>query len=269
MDLGIAGKTALVTGGSKGIGRAIAEELGRNGCQVFVVARGQEYIDQTVRAIRDAGGTAAGGSADLTRLDDYPSMVEQCRAAFGAPDIAIFAPVAPPAGRFDQMSDDDLKESFDNIVLAFAHFIRSVTPAMKKCRWGRVLTVGSGHARLPARLETLGFEYALANTTRPAGLGLTRTIADELAPYGVTTNTVAPGHIDTGQQYEDFFRGCAANVDQTYEEFMQTLTGRIPMKRFGTADEVASMSVFLCSARASYITGQYVIVDGGRQEIFY
>lgn len=269
MDLGIAGKVALVTGGSHGIGRAIAEELGRNGCRVIVVARGREQIDETVAAIRAAGGAAAGVSADLTLIDGYPAMIEEAKAAFDAPDIAIFSPVAPPSGKFSQYGDADFQESFNNVVLSFANFVRAVAPAMQERRWGRIVTVGSGHGRLPGRAATLGFDYALANTLRPAGVGLSRSIADELAPHGITVNTVPPGFIDTGENYEAFFRVCAEDVGLTYEQFMDGLIDRIPMKRFGTPDEVASLCAFLCSARASYITGQYWLVDGGRMEIYY
>lgn len=269
MDLGISGKTALVTGGSHGIGRAIAEELGRNGCRVVIVARGQAQIDATVEAIKAAGGQAAGVSADLTDLKSYPYMVEQATAAFDAPDIAIFSPVGPRSGPFSEMVDQDFETAFYNVVTSFAHFTRAVTPAMKERRWGRILTVGSGHGRLPGRRGTLGFDYVLANTVRPSGLGLSRSIADELAPFGITVNTVPPGFIDTGAQYEDFFRVCAKAVNQSYEVFMEGLIDRIPMKRFGNADEVAGLCAFLCSARASYITGQYMLVDGGRMEIYY
>lgn len=269
MDLGITGKTALVTGGTHGIGRAIAEELGRNGCNVVVVARGQAGIDETVAAIRAAGGEAGGISADLTDLESYPRMVEGAKALYDVPDIAIFSPVGPPSGRFEEMKDEDFQETFHNVVTAFAHFIRAVTPGMKARKWGRVVTVGSGHGRLPGRRATLGFDYVLANTLRPSALGLSRSVADELAPHGITVNTVPPGFIDTGANYEAFFRVCAEAVNQTYEQFIEGLIDRIPMKRFGNADEVAGLCAFLCSARASYITGQYMLVDGGRMEIYY
>src|ERR1700741_2321760 len=123
MDLGIAGKTALVTGGTSGIGRAISEELGRNGVRVVVAARGQERIDATVEAIRAAGGTAIGVSADLTDLGAYPYMIEQATAAFDAPDIAIFTPVAPASGQFSDKTDEDFAASFHNVVTSFAHFV--------------------------------------------------------------------------------------------------------------------------------------------------
>ena len=269
MDLGISGKVALVTGGSHGIGRAIAEELGRNGCRVVVVARGQDQIDETVAAIVADGGQAVGHSADLTDLDSFTTMVEAATAAFDAPDIAVFSPVAPPPGRFDSYDNGDLEDSFRNIVLSFANFVRAVTPAMKERRWGRIVTVGSGHGKMPARAATIGFDYALANTLRPAGVGLSRSVADELAPFGITVNTVPPGFIDTGENYEAFFRVCAEDVGLTLEQFMDGLIQRIPMKRFGKPDEVASLCAYLCSARASYITGQYWLVDGGRMEIYH
>lgn len=269
MDLGIAGKTALVTGGTHGIGRAIAEELGRNGCRIVVVARGQAGLDETVAAIRAEGGEAGAVSADLTVLDSYPRIAAEAAALFDAPDIAIFSPVGPPPGRFDVMADEDFQTTYDNVVKAFAHFVRAFVPTMKERKWGRIVTVGSGHGRLPGRRATLGFDYVLANTLRPSALGLSRTLADELAEYGITVNTVPPGFIDTGAQYEAFFRECATVVNQSYDQFMAGLIERIPMKRFGKPDEVASLCAFLCSARASYITGQYMLVDGGRMEIYY
>lgn len=269
MDLGIRGRVALVTGGSAGIGRCVAEELGRNGCKVVVVARGQEALDAAVDAIRGEGGEATSFSGDLTKFESYPAMVAAAEAAFGPPDIAIYTPVAPLSGGFDDYGDDDFDTAFTNIVKSFAHFIRSVAPAMKARNWGRIITIGSGHGRLPARRVTLGFDYVLANTVRPAGLGLSRTVADELAPFGITVNTVPPGFIDTGAAYDAFFQTCADAVGQTLEHFKHDLINRIPMKRFGRPEEVASLCAYLCSQNASYITGQYMLVDGGRMEVYY
>jgi 3-oxoacyl-[acyl-carrier protein] reductase len=269
MDLGIKGRVALVTGGSAGIGRCVAEELGRNGCKVVVVARGQEALDATVDTIRSEGGEATSFSGDLTMFDSYPAMVAAGEAVFGPPDIAIYTPVAPMSGGFDDYGDDDFDTAFKNIVKSFAHFVRAVSPAMKARNWGRIVTIGSGHGRLPARRATLGFDYVLANTVRPAGLGLSRTVADELAPFGITVNTVPPGFIDTGAAYDAFFQTCADAIGQTLEHFRQDLINRIPMKRFGRPEEVASLCAYLCSQNASYITGQYMLVDGGRMEVYY
>ncbi|HEY9580834.1 MAG TPA: SDR family oxidoreductase [Rhizorhapis sp.] len=269
MDLGITGKVAVVTGGSHGMGRAVAEELGRNGCRVVVVARGQQRLDETVEAIRREGGQAVAVSADITRLESFPLIVEQAKAAFDLPDIAIYAPVAPPSGSFEEFDDEDLDRAYAYVVKGFAHFVRAVAPNMKSKNWGRIITIGSGAAKSPARRSILNFDYALANTVRPAGLGLSRTVADELAPYGITVNTVPPGFIDTGENYEDFFRKCAQDADLPYDIFMEQFLKRIPANRFGRPEEVASLCAFLCSANASYITGQYLVVDGGYMNFYH
>src|ERR1700728_3154219 len=259
MDLGIAGKVAVVTGGSHGIGRAISEELGRNGCRVVVVARGREQLDSTVNAIKRDGGQAIAVSADLASFDSFPHIVAQSEAAFGPPDIAIWSPVAPPPGKFENFTDEDFDSALANVVKGFAHFARAVVPGMKAKKWGRIVTIGSRHARLPGRRSTLGFDYVLANTARPAGLGLSRSLADELAPFGITVNTIPPGFIDTGRNYEAFFQECARAVGLTYEQFLQGLMRRIPMNRFGRPEEVAGLCVFLDSKKASYAAGQYMM----------
>jgi 3-oxoacyl-[acyl-carrier protein] reductase len=269
MDLGITGKVALVTGGTHGMGRIAAEKLGENGARVVVVARGRPGLDETVAAIRAKGGEAVGVSADLTDLGAYAYMVEETRKAFDAPDIAIFTPVAPPSGSFDDFDDAAFDEAYAYIVKGFAHFVRAVKPAMIERSWGRIVTIGSGAAKSPARASILNFDYILANTVRPAGLGLSRSVADELGPYGITVNTVPPGFIDTGEAYTAFFEKCARDAGMDYAEFMEAFLKRIPAKRFGRPEEVGSLIAFLCSQDAGYITGQYIVVDGGYMQAYH
>ena len=269
MDLGIKGKVALVTGGTHGMGRIAAERLAENGARVVVVARGRPGLDETVAAIAAKGGQAVGVSADLTQLASFDYIVEQATQAFDAPDIAIFTPVAPPPGGFDAFDDTDFDQAYANIVKAFRHFIRAVTPAMKARRWGRIVTIGSGAAKSPARASVLNFDYILANTVRPAGLGLSRSLADELAPHGITVNTVAPGFIDTGAAYAAFFAQCAADAGMAYGPFMEDFLRRIPAHRFGRPEEVGSLVAFLCSQDAGYIAGQYIVADGGYMQAYH
>src|SRR3546814_927180 len=163
-----------------------------NGCRVVVVARGQEQLDSTVDAIRSEGGEAIAVSADLTAFDCFPRMVAVAEDVFGPPDIAIYSPVAPPSGMFDEFTDEDFDRAYAYVVKGFAHFARAVVPNMKANRWGRIVTIGAGHAKLPGRRSALGFDYVLANTVRPAGLGLSRSLAAELDPFGITVDRKSP-----------------------------------------------------------------------------
>lgn len=269
MDLGIKGKVALVTGGTHGMGRVVAERLGENGARVVVVARGQAGLDATVAAIEAKGGEAVGVSADLTELGTYEYIAAQAKAAFAAPDIAIFTPAAPPPGGFDEFDDDAYDTAYTNIVKAFRHFANAVVPAMKERRWGRIVTIGSGAAKSPARASILNFDYVLANTVRPAGLGLSRSLADEVGRFGITVNTVAPGFIDTGEAYGAFFEKCAADAGMAYGPFMEDFLRRIPANRFGRPEEVGSLVAFLCSQDAGYIAGQYIVADGGYMTAYH
>ena len=269
MDLGINGRVALVTGGTHGMGRIVAERLGGEGVRVVVVARGRPGLDETVAAIVAKGGAAVGISADLTELAAYDYIADEAKKAFGAPDIAIFTPAAPPSGGFDAFEDDAYDQAYVNIVKAFRHFARAVVPAMKERRWGRIVTIGSGAAKSPARASVLNFDYILANTVRPAGLGLSRSLADELGPYGITVNTVAPGFIDTGEAYAAFFQKCADDAGMAYEPFMKDFLRRIPANRFGRPEEVGGLVAFLCSQDAGYVSGQYIVADGGYMQAYH
>lgn len=269
MDLGIKGRVALVTGGTHGMGRVTAERLGEAGARVVVVARGKPGLDETVAAIAAKGGEAIGVSADLTELSSFDFIVAEAKKTVGAPDIAIFTPVAPPPGGFDAFDDDAFDEAYANIVKAFRHFARAVVPAMKERRWGRIVTIGSGAAKSPARASVLNFDYILANTVRPAGLGLSRSLADELGPHGITVNTVAPGFIDTGKAYAAFFEQCAADAGMAFGPFMEDFLRRIPANRFGRPEEVGSLVAFLCARDAGYISGQYIVADGGYMQAYH
>ena len=262
MDFGIAGKTALVSGGSKGIGRAIAEDLAREGARVLVVARGQEAIDATVEAIRREGGEAAGCSADLTTADGVDTAVAAAREAFDAPDIAISNVYGPTHGLFDETSDDDFREAYDHMVLSVVRLTRAVVPEMKKRGWGRLVNIGSICVKQPHRELPL----LSANVTRVGVVGLNKSLSAELGRFGITVNTLATGGFLT-DRYRAYFEKRSQEQGVPLEQMLER--PEIPVGRLGRPEEMAAVCSFLCSSRASYVTGQTIVVDGGSVETLW
>jgi 3-oxoacyl-[acyl-carrier protein] reductase len=256
MDLGIHGKTALVAGGSKGMGRAAARMLGAEGCNVAIVARGQEAIDKVVSEIRNDGGNAIGIAADLATRDGVRSAVDATSAAFGSPDIVIGQTNERAGQPFWELEDEAFVHSFRTFTMSAVYLARAVLPDMRGRKWGRFVHIGSGTAK---ETETR-FSHILANVARPSTAGLMKSLADEVAIDGVTVNTVAPGWIVT-PALEQHFR----DRNMSVAEGADWVRGRIglPAGRFGKPEEIASLIVYLCSAQAGYITGEWIIVDGG------
>jgi 3-oxoacyl-[acyl-carrier protein] reductase len=261
MDLGIRGKVALVTGGSRGIGREISLELAREGCIVVVVARRQDSIDETLALIKKEKGTAIGISADLTVLDNYDKVVAETTGRVGAPEIAIWSLESPGAGHFQNLTEADFAHAYHVTSLCYLRMVKVVLPGMRERKWGRIVTIGSGAAKQPVR-SAFGFDYHLANATRSAALVLAKTIATDVAKDGITVNTVGVGLISTGNQKE-WFSARAKESGVTYDQFLASFMQFIPTGRIGHVREMAAVTLFLCSDRASYITGEIVTADGG------
>jgi len=258
MDFGIAGKTALCGGGSKGIGRAIAEELGREGCKVVVAARGQEAVDETVAAIRAAGGEASGVSADMTTKAGVERAVGFATETYDAPDIAIANVYGPTHGRWDQTKDEDFITAYEHMVMSEVYLCRAVLPPMQRRGWGRIVTVNSIcskeiHRDLP---------LLTANVTRVGTTALNKSLADEVGKSGVTINTLGTGGFIT-DRYRTYMKANAEAGGRPYDEDDAMRRDSNPVGRIGFPEEMAAMAAFLCSTRASYITGQFIVVDGG------
>jgi NAD(P)-dependent dehydrogenase (short-subunit alcohol dehydrogenase family) len=259
MDLGLAGKVALVSGGSKGIGRAISEELAREGCRVVVVARGKEALDDTVSAIEAAGGTALGVPADFTTKKDIDRAVTEAHAAFGPVGVAVFNVHGPNDGWFDETSDESFERAYNDMVMALVWMTRAVVPDMKDARWGRLITIGSICVKEPHR----NLPLVSANVTRVGAVALNKSLSAELGPFGITVNTLATGSFMTGR-YRSYMERMAAERGEPFDEFAAARREDIPVGRLGDPGEMAAVVAFLCSERASYVTGQTVAVDGGR-----
>ncbi|OAN56223.1 SDR family oxidoreductase [Sphingobium sp. TCM1] len=264
MDLGISGKVALVTGGSKGIGRRISEMLGAEGCKVVVAAREQAAIDATVDAIRATGGKAIGVAGDLTEVGNYAAAVEVAKSAFGPPEIAIYNMLAPKPGAFSDLDDDDFRLAYHLVHVCYMNMVRAVLPGMKDAGWGRVVTVGSGTAKSPLR-TTPFFSYVLANATRPGAIGLNKTLAGDYGRFGITFNTIGVGAIVTEQSTE-WLNARAAESGRSFDDIMHEFFANNPLNRPGKVDEVASLALFLCSQGSGFTTGETILCDGGQVE---
>lgn len=267
MDLGIEGKTAFVLGGSKGIGRAISRELAAAGCKVAVVARNRDAIGETVEELRASGAVAEGFSFDLSEVDNFDIAVKEVAARLDWPDIAIFNPPTPGleedsagGGTFLDGSEAEYEKGFRQLVSCFGRFSRLVIPAMKDRKWGRIVTIGSCATKQPQR--HISSPYAVANTTRLAAVSLSKTISWEVAPFGITVNTIATGPFNTDAALE-FFGNRAEEAGVSHDEYMANLVSQVPVGRIGKVEEIASLVAYLCSRRAAFTTGENILCDGG------
>lgn len=259
MDLGIAGKTALVSGGSKGLGRAVAEELAAEGAQVVAVARGKEALDETVAAIRADGGAAIGMAADLTDKTDIQRVVAAARDQFGPIEIAVFNVYGPQHGWYEDVTDDALNSAYNDMVMALHWLTQAVLPDMKASKWGRLVTLNSISAKEVHR----DLPLFSANLTRVAAVSFNKTLSAEVAPFGITVNTMGTGSFLT-DRFSTYMRRQADERGVPYDEFGAMQSDIIPVGRIGYPAEMSAAVAFLCSTRASFITGQFLVVDGGQ-----
>ncbi|MCK9285661.1 MAG: SDR family oxidoreductase [Rhodocyclaceae bacterium] len=259
MDLGIAGKIAFVAGGSKGMGRSVALTLGEEGCHVGVVARGRPGIDAVVEEIKSKGGSAVGISADLCSRDDVNRAVAELTKVFGAaPDIVVGQTSDMTFGGFDDVTDEDIERVFRTFTMAQVYLARATLPAMQAKKWGRYIHIGAPNGREPE----FGFPHLSHNIARPSTVAFLRTLANSVARDGVTINTVAPGYTET-PTLVDLFKD-EFGVSLAEGEAQLVNRGDIPMGRLGQPEEIAGLVTFLASKWAGYITGEWIIVAGGK-----
>lgn len=259
MHFGIEGRSALIVGGSKGIGLEVAKMLSAEGARVAVLARTKVDVDDAVEAIRAEGGTALGVAADVSRPDQLDDAVREVTAEHGAPLIVIGQAKYQRPGDFADITDINVyRESFEAHTVSQILLLQAVLPAMQTAGWGRFVLIGSATAKEPAG----NIHHAVANTSRPSTIGLLKTVSDEYARYGITVNTVAPGWIETQNAIDYLQNHFGAGTEEQRRDFMLT-QARVPAARMGKPHEIASLITYLCSESAGYITGSWIEVDGG------
>ncbi len=260
MDLGIAGRVALISGGSRGMGRRAAELLARDGCAVLIAAleSDKESIDETVESVRSLGSRAVGYAGDMTQKHHVDQAVAACREALGAPDILVANVNGPPPGHFDEVTDEQFEIAVREMTLSLVYLLRATVGHMKDQRWGRVINMNSIGAKEPTRFPG----HVLVNTGRAAAVALAKSLADEWAEYGITVNSIGTGYIGTDRMYAYWDRMSEA-TGRPRDELLRVITDTIPAGRVGRVDEMAATIAFLCSEFGGYVNGQFLNVDGG------
>jgi 3-oxoacyl-[acyl-carrier protein] reductase len=259
VNFGISGRSALVVGGSKGIGFEVAKLLADEGARVAVLARTKSDIDSAVATLRGDGGAAIGVTADVSDPEELDAAVREATEEHGPPLIVIGQAKYQRPGDFADITDVNVyRESFELHTMSQIFLLQAVLPAMQEAGWGRFVHIGSATAKEPAG----NIHHAVANTSRPSTIGLLKTVSDEYARFGITVNTVAPGWIETANSVAYLEKNLGAATEEARREFMLS-EARVPAARMGTADEIASLVAYLCSDQAGYVTGSWIEVDGG------
>jgi 3-oxoacyl-[acyl-carrier protein] reductase len=257
MDLGLRERVALVAAASRGLGRAIAEELAAEGAALILCSRTEAALKETCESIESAKGVPVLGVAgDVSNAEDVSRIVGAGLERFGRVDILVTNTGGPPAGRFESLGQKDWEAATRLLLNSVLELTRAVLPGMKERRWGRVLNVTSIAVKQPVD------NLILSNSLRAAVTGFARTLANEVAPYGITVNNLLPGYTRT-ERVEELARALAAGEGLSEGEVRARWEAQIPMGRLGEPREFGALAAFLASERASYITGTSITVDGG------
>ena len=242
MDLGLAGRTAIVCGASSGMGLAVAEELVREGANVAMFARRRDLLEREAERL---GALAVQG--DLTIPQHLDRLVQATVGAFGGLDVLVLNGGGPNPGTAVELTPESVEEAVALLLTSHVALVARALPHLRASGSGRIVAIESTSVREPIT------NLALSNAVRPGVVGWLKTLATELGPDGVTVNTIAPGRIDT-ERVKHVYGPDGPSADDLQQ---------IPLRRLGAPAEIASVVAFLASDRASYLTGAVVPVDGG------
>lgn len=256
MELNLKGKTALVVASSQGLGKAIAAQLAEEGANVMLTSRNVEKLQEVEAELKQLGeGKVSYFRADITNPEDIKALVQETREKLGKIDILINNAGGPPGGSFDAFDDEDWQKAFELNLLSYIRVIREVLPDLKK-EGGRIINIASSSIKQPIP------GLILSNTFRLGIVGLAKSLAEELAPYNILVNTVAPGRIATDRvAFLDQLKADKQGLSR--EQVEEASKKQIPLGRYGKPEEFAKVVAFLVSDANTYLTGSSFLVDGG------
>jgi NAD(P)-dependent dehydrogenase (short-subunit alcohol dehydrogenase family) len=257
MEINLKGRTAIVTGGSKGIGYAVATRFANSGADVAILARGREALDQAVDAIRSkTNAKIVGVQADVAVASDVQRAYDDVMKALGKVDILVNNAGVSRAMAFEKLTDEILQADLDQKLFAAIRTIRLVAPQMKERRWGRIINVLNIGAKAP-RANSMP-----TSLSRAAGMAMTKALSQEFAPFNVLVNAMLVGFIEADQHVQT-----AKRTNVPIDDYYKAREKEIPLGRVGKAEEFANLACFLVSDAGSYITGTATNVDGGRSPV--
>lgn len=257
MNLGLKGRVAIVAASSRGLGKACALELAREGATVVICARNAEQLAVTADQIRTTTGTDVLWLAvDLTDPAQIRHLADETLRRYGRIDIVVTNNGGPPAGYFDDFDDESWLAAHHLTLLSAVRLIRAVLPTMRAQQWGRIINITSVSVKQP--IDNL----LLSNVYRAGVVGLAKTLSAQVAADGITINNVAPGYTRTDRVLE-LARTRATDQGKTVEEVLAEITADCAMGRMGEPEELAALVTFLASEKAGFITGTTIQIDGG------
>ena len=265
MKLNLKNKNAIVCASSQGLGKAAALDLAEEGVNLAICSRDQDKINKVKEEIHQKINSEIKVIAlqvDLDSPDEIQAFYKQVENDFGSVDILVNNNGGPPPSTFEQLSDDDWQKAFNSTMMSCLRLSKLVIPNMKKNAWGRIINISSVSVKTPVN------GLFLSNSLRMGVLGWAKALSDELAPHGVTVNTVCPGYTRT-ERVEAILETQSNSSGLKKEEIEKSIAENIPMKRVGEAEDLAGLITFLASEKADYMTGLAIQVDGGSARTFY
>ncbi len=259
MDLGIAGRRAVVAAGSSGLGLGAALALAREGAEVIIVSRNPDRLARAAdRIAQDAGQRPHTFTVDLADRGSTDAVVHTIRTQVGPAEILVTNSGGPPAKRFEECSEDDWEDAFQLLLMSVVRLIHGFLPDMRRAGWGRIVCITSMAAKEP--VENL----VLSNSVRAAVTGLAKTLSKELAPEGILVNAVGPGFHATPALGRLVDKLIEQGKARSREEVVESWSRDVPLGRIGDPEAFGRVVAFLASNACDYLTGGNVLVDGGR-----